>query len=52
MQSELGSIAVLVSGTGRSLLNLAGAIREGKLPCSIRLVLCNVEDAPQANVGN
>jgi formyltetrahydrofolate-dependent phosphoribosylglycinamide formyltransferase len=41
-----GSIAVLVSGTGRSLVNLAERIRAGELRCEIALVLSNVEDAP------
>jgi len=41
--------AVLISGTGRSLLNLIERTRGGRLPAEIRLVVSSRPDAPGLN---
>jgi formyltetrahydrofolate-dependent phosphoribosylglycinamide formyltransferase len=38
-------IAVLISGTGRSLSNMIDRIKAGELDCDIRLVISNTPDA-------
>ena len=42
-------LAALISGGGRTLMNIADRIEEGALPASVELVICSRHSAPVTN---